>query len=87
MTLRIISGQQLPKPEKGSKEGEVIDPYVLVQFFGVAQDKAEYRTKFVSDNGERYTILYYSGQCLYHSMIMDRDIIYTLDKFCVRLSG
>ena len=52
LTMRIISGQQLPKPEKGSATGEIIDPYVMIQVTGVPVDKVEYKTKVVTDNGE-----------------------------------
>lgn len=52
LTMRIISGQQLPKPEKGSATGEIIDPYVTIQVTGIPLDKVEFKTKVVNDNGE-----------------------------------
>lgn len=51
LTMRIISGQQLPKPEKGSATGEIIDPYVEIQVVGVPIDCAEFKTKVIKDNG------------------------------------
>lgn len=54
VTIRVISGQQLPKPEGGSETGEIIDPYVRIEFTGVNADRGEYKTKVVKDNGEWY---------------------------------
>lgn len=51
VTISIISGQQLPKPEGGSTTGEVIDPYVQVQFAGIPRDCAQFKTKVIDDNG------------------------------------
>ena len=51
VSIRIISGQRLPKPEGGDKDGEVIDPYVVVSFTGVPADKYECKTKVINDNG------------------------------------
>ncbi|XP_072034254.1 1-phosphatidylinositol 4,5-bisphosphate phosphodiesterase delta-4-like isoform X2 [Amphiura filiformis] len=45
LTLRIISGQQFPKPDR-----EVIDPYVKVTLYGVNSEQ-EYKTSVVDDNG------------------------------------
>jgi hypothetical protein len=50
LEIRIISGQQLPKP-KGAKKGEVIDPYVKVEIFGVPADHKALATKHIDDNG------------------------------------
>ena len=35
-TIRIISGQSLPKP--GNVEGEIIDPYVKLEVHGIPAD-------------------------------------------------
>uniref|UniRef100_A0A1X7VUT6 Phosphoinositide phospholipase C n=1 Tax=Amphimedon queenslandica TaxID=400682 RepID=A0A1X7VUT6_AMPQE len=51
VTISIISGQQLPKPEGGSTTGEVIDPYVQIQFAGLLKDCAQFKTKVINDNG------------------------------------
>ena len=37
MTLKVISGQFLPKPND-STEGELIDPFVTVELLGVDRD-------------------------------------------------
>jgi Ca2+-binding EF-hand superfamily protein len=50
ITVRVISGQNLPKPGEKSK-GEVIDPYVVVELVGVPADAAQHTTKTVDDNG------------------------------------
>ncbi|XP_030830011.1 1-phosphatidylinositol 4,5-bisphosphate phosphodiesterase delta-1 isoform X3 [Strongylocentrotus purpuratus] len=47
VTLKVISGQQLPKPS-GSKE--VIDPYVKVYVLG-GGSKQEFKTEVVENNG------------------------------------
>ncbi|XP_054162349.1 inactive phospholipase C-like protein 1 [Oppia nitens] len=48
--LKIISGQQLPRPRGASSKATSIDPYVLVQLFGVPADCAEARTRTVSND-------------------------------------
>jgi hypothetical protein len=52
LTIRVhvISGQNLPKPG-GASKGEVIDPYVKVNLFGVGSDASECKTRVVRDNG------------------------------------
>ncbi|KAJ8259690.1 hypothetical protein GJAV_G00172310 [Gymnothorax javanicus] len=53
LVLKIISGQQLPKP-KGSMlgdRGEIIDPYVEVEIIGLPVDCCKNRTRVVDDNG------------------------------------
>ena len=48
--VKVISGQNLPKP--GDIKGEIVDPYVVLQVAGVKEDKKEFKTKVVKDNGE-----------------------------------
>lgn len=48
--VHVISGQNLPKPG-GSAHGEVIDPYVKVNVFGVGSDASESKTRVIRDNG------------------------------------
>ncbi|XP_014676437.1 PREDICTED: 1-phosphatidylinositol 4,5-bisphosphate phosphodiesterase delta-4-like isoform X2 [Priapulus caudatus] len=50
LTIKIISGQRLPKPG-GSMKGEVIDPYVVVSVHGVPPDNQKVKTKIIMDNG------------------------------------
>ena len=50
LTVRIISGQQLPKPG-GAEVGEVVDPFVAIHINGVPIDTAHYQTKTSIDNG------------------------------------
>eukprot|EP00048_Salpingoeca_helianthica_P002259 m.55881 g.55881 ORF g.55881 m.55881 type:complete len:1080 (-) comp11999_c1_seq1:92-3331(-) len=50
LTIRIISGQTLPKPGM-AKKGEIIDPYVVVEILGVETDRKEVRTRTVDNNG------------------------------------
>lgn len=49
--IQVISGYQIPKPSNRSK-GEVIDPFVTVQVFGVGMDQQEVQTTVVKNNGE-----------------------------------
>jgi len=50
LQIRVISGQQLPKPGQSSK-GEVIDPYVEVDISGEPEDCVSKKTKTINDNG------------------------------------
>lgn len=50
LKITIISGFQIPKPN-ASEKGEVIDPYVKVNLYGVAADTQEFKTKVVENNG------------------------------------
>ncbi|XP_064396880.1 1-phosphatidylinositol 4,5-bisphosphate phosphodiesterase delta-1-like isoform X2 [Halichondria panicea] len=49
ITVKVISGQKLPKP--GDKKGEIIDPYVVLQVVGAECDNQKFRSKTVNDNG------------------------------------
>lgn len=50
LSIKVFSGQQLPKPEQGEK-GEIIDPYVKIDFNGIPADTSSFKTKVVKDNG------------------------------------
>eukprot|EP00638_Chattonella_subsalsa_P003095 CAMPEP_0117747884 /NCGR_PEP_ID=MMETSP0947-20121206/8760_1 /TAXON_ID=44440 /ORGANISM="Chattonella subsalsa, Strain CCMP2191" /LENGTH=812 /DNA_ID=CAMNT_0005565389 /DNA_START=228 /DNA_END=2666 /DNA_ORIENTATION=+ len=50
LVIQVISGSQLPKP-RGISRGEVIDPYVIVELFGVSEDKKRVQTRAIDDNG------------------------------------
>ncbi|BFZ04244.1 hypothetical protein BsWGS_07283 [Bradybaena similaris] len=50
LKITIISGYQIPKPNDSTK-GEVIDPFIKIEVFGVPSDAAECRTKVIEDNG------------------------------------
>ncbi|VDN05182.1 unnamed protein product [Thelazia callipaeda] len=49
MNLTIISGEYLPKPF--SKCGEIIDPYVIVEIYGIPEDCRKMQTKVIDNNG------------------------------------
>ncbi|XP_051895465.1 1-phosphatidylinositol 4,5-bisphosphate phosphodiesterase eta-2a [Pristis pectinata] len=53
LVLRIISGQQLPKPKDSmlGDRGEIIDPFVEVELIGLAVDCFKEQTRVVDDNG------------------------------------
>ncbi|XP_070532655.1 inactive phospholipase C-like protein 2 isoform X2 [Ptychodera flava] len=49
--IKIVSGQQFPKPKGSGAKGDAIDPYVSMEIFGIPADCAEERTKSVPHNG------------------------------------
>ncbi|XP_060582672.1 inactive phospholipase C-like protein 2 [Ruditapes philippinarum] len=49
--IKIISGQYFPKPKGSGARGDVTDPYVTIEIFGIPADCAEERTKTVPHNG------------------------------------
>ncbi|XP_027298950.2 1-phosphatidylinositol 4,5-bisphosphate phosphodiesterase eta-2 isoform X1 [Anas platyrhynchos] len=53
LVLRIISGQQLPKPKDSmlGDRGEIIDPFVEVEVIGLPVDCFKEQTRVVDDNG------------------------------------
>ncbi|XP_055984402.1 1-phosphatidylinositol 4,5-bisphosphate phosphodiesterase eta-2 isoform X2 [Sorex fumeus] len=53
LVLRIISGQQLPKPRDSmlGDRGEIIDPFVEVEVIGLPVDCSKDQTRVVDDNG------------------------------------
>uniref|UniRef100_A0AAQ4PR86 Phosphoinositide phospholipase C n=1 Tax=Gasterosteus aculeatus aculeatus TaxID=481459 RepID=A0AAQ4PR86_GASAC len=50
--IKIISGQNFPKPKGSGAKGDVVDPYVYVEIHGIPADCGEQRTKTVNQNGE-----------------------------------
>uniref|UniRef100_A0A8C3XVD1 Phosphoinositide phospholipase C n=1 Tax=Chelydra serpentina TaxID=8475 RepID=A0A8C3XVD1_CHESE len=50
--VKIISGQNFPKPKGSGAKGDVVDPYVYVEIHGIPADCAEKRTKTVHQNGD-----------------------------------
>uniref|UniRef100_A0A8C5CVA3 Phosphoinositide phospholipase C n=1 Tax=Gadus morhua TaxID=8049 RepID=A0A8C5CVA3_GADMO len=53
LMLKIISGQQLPKPPDSmlGDRGEIIDPFVEVEIIGLPADCCKEQTRVVDDNG------------------------------------
>lgn len=51
LKIRIISGQQLPKPE-GAELKDILDPYVTVQIIGRQYDVKKVKTISIKNNGE-----------------------------------
>uniref|UniRef100_H3D277 Phosphoinositide phospholipase C n=1 Tax=Tetraodon nigroviridis TaxID=99883 RepID=H3D277_TETNG len=50
--IKIISGQNFPKPKGSGAKGDIVDPYVFVEIHGIPADCAEQRTKTVHQNGD-----------------------------------
>ncbi|XP_074046893.1 1-phosphatidylinositol 4,5-bisphosphate phosphodiesterase eta-1 isoform X3 [Macrotis lagotis] len=53
LILKVISGQQLPKPPDSmlGDRGEIIDPFVEVEIIGLPIDCCKEQTRVVDDNG------------------------------------
>uniref|UniRef100_A0A8C2NFR5 Phosphoinositide phospholipase C n=1 Tax=Capra hircus TaxID=9925 RepID=A0A8C2NFR5_CAPHI len=53
LILKVISGQQLPKPPDSmfGDRGEIIDPFVEVEIIGLPVDCSKDQTRVVDDNG------------------------------------
>uniref|UniRef100_A0A7I4YAT9 Phosphoinositide phospholipase C n=2 Tax=Haemonchus contortus TaxID=6289 RepID=A0A7I4YAT9_HAECO len=49
--LRVLSGQQLPRPRNSNAKGDSSDPFVVIEIFGIPGDCAEERTKTVRNDG------------------------------------
>ncbi|VEL40183.1 unnamed protein product [Protopolystoma xenopodis] len=45
LRIRVISAQQLPKPRGSVAKGDTIEPYIVVQIFGILTDCREERTR------------------------------------------
>lgn len=50
--IKVISGQNLPKPKGSGAKGDVVDPYVFVEVHGIPADCTERRTRTVTQNGD-----------------------------------
>ncbi|XP_034400676.1 inactive phospholipase C-like protein 2 isoform X2 [Cyclopterus lumpus] len=50
--VKVISGQNLPKPRGSGAKGDVVDPYVYVEIHGIPADCTERRTRTVTQNGD-----------------------------------
>lgn len=51
LQIKVISGQQFPKPKGSTAKGDVIDPFVTIEVFGIPADIAQDRTRTVPHNG------------------------------------
>uniref|UniRef100_UPI00358FD53F 1-phosphatidylinositol 4,5-bisphosphate phosphodiesterase eta-2-like n=1 Tax=Myxine glutinosa TaxID=7769 RepID=UPI00358FD53F len=53
LAVKVISGQQLPKPPDSvlGDRGEIIDPFVEVEVVGVPADCRKQQTRVIDDNG------------------------------------
>ncbi|XP_053190894.1 inactive phospholipase C-like protein 2 [Scomber japonicus] len=50
--VKVISGQNLPKPRGSGAKGDVVDPYVFVEIHGIPADCTERRTRTITQNGD-----------------------------------
>ncbi|XP_075767363.1 inactive phospholipase C-like protein 2 [Pelodiscus sinensis] len=50
--LKVISGQNLPKPRGSGAKGDVVEPYVCAEIHGIPADCAERRTKTALQSGD-----------------------------------
>ncbi|XP_065653879.1 inactive phospholipase C-like protein 2 [Hydra vulgaris] len=51
LTIKVISGYQLPKPRGSASKADTVDPYVVIEMFGLPADYRFERTKTISNNG------------------------------------
>ncbi|XP_046860493.1 inactive phospholipase C-like protein 2 isoform X2 [Xenia sp. Carnegie-2017] len=51
LRIKVISGQQFPKPKMSGTKAEVVDPFVSVSVYGIPGDTAHERTKTIPSNG------------------------------------
>ncbi|TRZ03761.1 hypothetical protein DNTS_009748 [Danionella cerebrum] len=54
-SVRVISGQQLPKVRQ--KDWSIVDPLVRVEIYGVPLDQAKQETNYIDNNGYRHVPL------------------------------
>ncbi|XP_041118250.1 inactive phospholipase C-like protein 1 [Polyodon spathula] len=52
LRIKVISGQNFPKPRGACAKGDVIDPYVCVEIHGIPADCVEQRTRTATQNGD-----------------------------------
>ncbi|MGH0139099.1 UNVERIFIED_CONTAM: hypothetical protein FKN15_036588 [Acipenser sinensis] len=52
LRVKVISGQNFPKPRGACAKGDVIDPYVCVEIHGIPADCIEQRTRTATQNGD-----------------------------------
>jgi len=50
--IKVISAQQLPRPRGSTAKGDSLDPFVIVEVFGLPCDCAEERTRTVQNESE-----------------------------------
>ncbi|KAK5883828.1 hypothetical protein CesoFtcFv8_020110 [Champsocephalus esox] len=50
--VKVISGQNLPKPRGSGAKGDVVDPYVYIEIHGIPADCTERRTRTMTQNGD-----------------------------------
>ncbi|MGH0156591.1 UNVERIFIED_CONTAM: hypothetical protein FKN15_031762 [Acipenser sinensis] len=50
--MKIISGQNLPKPKGSGAKGDVVEPYIYIEIHGIPADCTEQRTKTATQNGD-----------------------------------
>ncbi|XP_067397446.1 inactive phospholipase C-like protein 2 isoform X2 [Emydura macquarii macquarii] len=51
LRLKVISGQNLPKPKGSGAKGDVVEPYVCAEIHGIPADCAEQRTRTALQSG------------------------------------
>ncbi|KAJ7370301.1 calcium-dependent phospholipase C [Desmophyllum pertusum] len=82
--IKVISGQQLPKPKDSilGDRGEIIDPYVEIEVIGIPADNCKRRTKTIMDNGFNPVwdesiafILTFPDQANFRFVVWDEDPI------------
>uniref|UniRef100_A0A158R526 Phosphoinositide phospholipase C n=1 Tax=Syphacia muris TaxID=451379 RepID=A0A158R526_9BILA len=72
--LRILSGQQLPRPRGSNAKGDSADPFVVIEIFGVSADCAEERVNPCFDESFQFQISV-PELALVRFLVLDDDFI------------
>lgn len=53
--ITVISGQTMQRPKSGhqGEDDDVVDPYVEVKLFGEPNEKQNFKTKYIKNNGKK----------------------------------
>jgi len=82
LNIRLISAQQLPRPEGSVSKIDTVDPYIVVRIIGLPADSHEYRTYAVKNDGfhpvweEEVSFTIINPDCAFlHILMLDDDFI------------
>eukprot|EP00116_Pleurobrachia_bachei_P002622 sb/3462884/ len=82
LNIRLISAQQLPKPEGTLSKADTIDPYIVVRIIGIPADYQDYKTYIVKNDGfhpvweVEVSFTIHNVDCaMVHILMLDHDFI------------
>ena len=68
-STQVISGYQIPKP-RDSKKGEVIDPFLKIEVYGVKSDTQNVKTSVIDNNGKALCLLLLVINRIYYNILV-----------------